>query len=282
MLYFKVRNFEQFQHYQHRNPPWIKLYYNLLHDRRFFRLDNSTKFQIIGIFLLASQHENKLPMDEAWIEKELSSDQPINWQSILESEFIEPIDCDASTLLATCTKIVLRVETEKSREETEILSFSESEKEFGQQKPSVRQFTKESHEIFHHWNSKSATMKHRAIDGQEKAIIKALRRYSPEEVKRAIGRYSQVRENVGGRYRDLYAWTLGEFLTRHNGYNLERFNAESWEDPFLANGNHKPDPWAKYDTIGSAPESETDHWDDLAKYNTPEQIEKLKRKIAKG
>jgi hypothetical protein len=38
MVYFEVRNFQEFQHYSKRNPPWIRLYYRLLHDREFFRL----------------------------------------------------------------------------------------------------------------------------------------------------------------------------------------------------------------------------------------------------
>ena len=33
MLYFEVRNFKEYQHYSKRNPPWIRLYYRLLHDR---------------------------------------------------------------------------------------------------------------------------------------------------------------------------------------------------------------------------------------------------------
>lgn len=28
--HFKVRNWEQFQHYKDRNPPWIKLHFALL------------------------------------------------------------------------------------------------------------------------------------------------------------------------------------------------------------------------------------------------------------
>jgi hypothetical protein len=33
VLYFEVRNFKEYQHYSKRNPPWIRLYYRLLHDR---------------------------------------------------------------------------------------------------------------------------------------------------------------------------------------------------------------------------------------------------------
>ena len=102
MNYFRVRGFEQFQHYKDRNPPWIKLYYRILHDRRFYRLDDASKWLAVGCFLLASQCENKVPFDADWIAKELCLSTAPNWQVLLESEFIEPIDCDASMLLATC------------------------------------------------------------------------------------------------------------------------------------------------------------------------------------
>jgi hypothetical protein len=226
MIYFKVRNFDQFQHYKHRNPPWIRLYYALLHDRRFFRLSDKNKWLAIGCFLLASQCDNKIPFDEGWIQKELSLDTTPDWQTLIESEFIVPIDCDASAMLATCKQNASqsRVDNTDSTE-AEILSFS--------QKPKMS--AQESIKILKHWNAQPATMHHRSLNGQEKAIVKTLRKYSPEEICRAIERYSQVRANETGKYRSLYAWTLGEFLTRNEHFNIERFNAEDWEAPFMEN-----------------------------------------------
>jgi hypothetical protein len=238
MFYFRVRNFEQFQHYKHRNPPWIRLYYQLLHDRRFYRLDDSSKWLAIGIFLLASQHENKIAFDPDWIARELSLSAPPNWQALIDAEFIIPIDCGASVMLASCTQDASQSITDSSEQiiqktETEILSLSLK---------SAKVSPQETSEIFKHWNLQTATMHHRAINGQEKAIIKALRHYAPEEIRRAIERYSQVRANTAGKYRELYQWTLGEFLTRNNSFNLERFNAEDWEQPFLDIGA-KQDIW---------------------------------------
>jgi hypothetical protein len=131
-------------------------------------------------------------------------------------------------MLASCLQDASqsRADNTEKNTEAEILSFS--------QKP--KRSMQESIEILKFWNSQSATMHHRSLNGQEKAIVSTLRKYSPEEVCRAIERYSQVRANVEGRYRDLYAWTLGEFLTRKNGYNLDRFNAENWEEPFMDKG----------------------------------------------
>lgn len=226
MYYFKVRNFEQFQHYKHRNPPWIRLYYSLLHDRRFYRLDDPTKWLAVGCFLLASQSENKIPFDTEWIEKELALTTTPNWQSLIDSEFIVPIDCDASAMLAECKQNASQSISEQiiQNTEPEILSFSPKTS-----KGSI----KEAIDVLNCWNSQAATIHHRQLNGQEKAIRKALQHYSPEEIKRAIERYGKILENAEGKYRNAYNWTLGEFLTRQNGYNLERLNAENWEAPFM-------------------------------------------------
>lgn len=248
MHYFEIRNWEVYQHYSKRNPPWIRLYYKILQDRRFFRLDNSTKWLAVGCFLLASQHQNRIPFDEEWIIKELSFEGTPNWQALLESEFIKPIDCDASTMLAECKRGASHIQITQNADNsecrsTEILSISPKAA-----KPSFG----EASEIFRFWNNQAATMHHRAINGQEKSVVQALRHYAPEEIRRAIERYSIVRANKEGKYRELYQWTLGEFLSRNNHYNIERFNAQEWEAPFLAGafaGGKKPGEGRQRDVL---------------------------------
>ena len=248
MLQFEMRNFEEYQHYSKRNPPWIRVYYRLLQDRRFRKLDPCSKFVVIGLFLIASQHQNKVDAENEWLCDLLGLSNTPNWQAIVESEFIVPINCDASTLLAylagdACHSITDN--SDNSESITEILSFSESTKRRAQ----------DAIEVFKFWNSKPATTRHKSIDSQEKAIIKTLRRYSVEEINLCIERYSQVRANEAGKYRELYAWTLGEFLTRKEHYNIERFTADNWEQPFLAKSNGNVDK-TKLDTIGEPPKKE--------------------------
>lgn len=226
--YFKIRNFEEFQHYSKRNPPWIRLYYRLLHDRRFFRLDDQTKYVVIGLFLIASQNENRVAADPDWIFKELSiSEDEIDWQSIVNAQFIIPIDCNASDLIARLTKTCSHSITDSSdnteqKTETEILSISRKSEILA------------ASDIFKHWNSKPKLMHHRKLNGQEKSILSSLKHYTADEIKRAIDRYSIVRQNLEGKYRNVYQWTLGEFVSRESHKNLERFNAEEWEQPFLS------------------------------------------------
>lgn len=65
--YFAVRNWEEFQHYKDRDPTWIKLYNRLLDDYAFGLLPDARKWHLIGIFLLASRHNNRIPKDPHWV-----------------------------------------------------------------------------------------------------------------------------------------------------------------------------------------------------------------------
>lgn len=105
MEYFKVRNLEKHQHYKERCPPWIKLHRSILQDYEFCELPDTSKLQLVLIFLLASQVDNKLPVNEGWIKKQIGVNTPVNLKPLFKSGFIELIH-DASTgvegMLASC------------------------------------------------------------------------------------------------------------------------------------------------------------------------------------
>jgi hypothetical protein len=123
LIYFKVRNFERFQHYRDRKPPWIKLYRDLWADPSFMVQNTSTKLAIIGCFTLASESDNRVPLNIRWMRKRLCLDYNIDIKALMGSGFIEPIGCDASAALASCTmkedftKKEIIVETETETEE---------------------------------------------------------------------------------------------------------------------------------------------------------------------
>lgn len=54
----KPKNWDRFQHYKDRRPPWIKLYRTLLDDRVFMCLPVASRALAPMLWLLASDHEN--------------------------------------------------------------------------------------------------------------------------------------------------------------------------------------------------------------------------------
>jgi hypothetical protein len=85
---FSVKNFERFQHYKDRSPPWIKLYNELLDDYEFACLQDASKMHLIAIWLLASRSDNKLPYDPAWIGKRINATEPVNLDALAAAGFI--------------------------------------------------------------------------------------------------------------------------------------------------------------------------------------------------
>ena len=88
MKHFSVKNFERFQHYKDRSPPWIKLYNELLDDYAFSTLPDQTKFHLVAIWLLASRTENKIPHDPAWIASRINAKNRVDLDALEKAGFI--------------------------------------------------------------------------------------------------------------------------------------------------------------------------------------------------
>jgi hypothetical protein len=86
---FSVRNFERFQHYKDRSPPWIKLYNELLDDYSFGLLPDASKLHLVAIWLLASRSNNRIPHDPGWIAKRISATEQVDLGLLQSAGFIE-------------------------------------------------------------------------------------------------------------------------------------------------------------------------------------------------
>jgi hypothetical protein len=98
--YFQVRDFARLQHYRDRNPPWIKLYFELLNDYEFACLHDASKWHLCGIMLLATRHNNRLPHNAEWVRRRIDASDPVDLDALISSGFLEICD-SASTLLAS-------------------------------------------------------------------------------------------------------------------------------------------------------------------------------------
>lgn len=115
--YLRVRNFEKFQSFnsknlkQNPNPLWIKVYYALLADRMFFRLPDAQKFHVIGMFMIASQCDNKIPSDMDWLQHQMGATTKLDLAVLLKSRFIEWIEPDGPAT-PTLPEITTKAKTE--------------------------------------------------------------------------------------------------------------------------------------------------------------------------
>lgn len=86
--FIAVADFDRLQHYKDRNPPWIKLYNDLLDSYDFTRLQDASKWLAIGIMLLASRMQNQIPADPKWIAQRLGCTEAVNLQPLIDIGFI--------------------------------------------------------------------------------------------------------------------------------------------------------------------------------------------------
>ena len=116
---FSVKNWNEFQHYKDRNPPWIKLHNHLLDDYNFEMLSDSAKGHLLCIWMLASRTKNEMPLDEKWISKKIGSSTKVNINDLIDAGFL--IINHASTLLHNEMQLATEYvpSVEESRGETE-------------------------------------------------------------------------------------------------------------------------------------------------------------------
>lgn len=101
MKFIRIVDWDKYQHYKKRKPPWIKLYTDLLRDYRFEQLHNDSMLLSIMLCLLASQMDNKIPADEKYIQKHLPIHGKLKLQPLIDAGFIVCYQ-DDSTLQAGC------------------------------------------------------------------------------------------------------------------------------------------------------------------------------------
>lgn len=109
MQFIRVKNWEKFQHYKDRSAPWIKLYRDMMDSAFWVMGSDASKLLATCTMLLAVRNDNKIPLDEAYIQRVCHLGKAPDFSELIKYEFIEFInengEClqDASTALAMCT-----------------------------------------------------------------------------------------------------------------------------------------------------------------------------------
>jgi len=127
--YLRVKNWEKFQHYKKRNPPWIKLHRSLMTDSDFLSMPEVAQYELIRIWLVASSGQDMASSRQVCGQGVVSSRQDCvkriaglrrlrYWNLLIQKGFLIP---DASITLAPCkqnatTETETETETEKKEQ----------------------------------------------------------------------------------------------------------------------------------------------------------------------
>lgn len=96
----KVRNWEQFQHYKDRNPPWIKLHFALLASEDWVTLDDASKLLAVVCMLVASRNNGFVPDNPAYLKRVAYLDRLPKLKPLIDCGFLEIPQADASAVQA--------------------------------------------------------------------------------------------------------------------------------------------------------------------------------------
>ena len=118
MKYLRIKNWNKFQHYKDRQPPWIKLHRSFFDDYEISCLQDASKLHLILIWLFAAQNDGKIPEDAIFLQKKLGLAKPPDLEPLINSGFLI-MEQPASTVIAEGLQDASNLLLEKRREETE-------------------------------------------------------------------------------------------------------------------------------------------------------------------
>jgi hypothetical protein len=174
LLTIRPKHWEEFQHYKHRQPPWVKLHRSILDNYDYHRLQDASKALAPYLWLLASEFdEGNIPLDPPMIAFRLRSS--VEWVKSALNPLINNgffiCSGDASDLLADCKQdALLETEKSKSREEAE----KSRVRVLAQREPAASNSTWEAYSHAYEKRYGALPIRNATINSQIKQILKRL------------------------------------------------------------------------------------------------------------
>jgi hypothetical protein len=185
-----VCGWEKFQHYKDRDPPWIKLYRDLLSSESWVLGTDHSRLVQIASTLLAARYQNATPLNYNLFRKVASLD-------LTEKQFkealahlaatgfleIQGVADSASTVLATCTSEAEKRQSrvEQSREDPDV----PQERDDGVSR------------VFDHWKQVHSHPRAQLDAKRERLIRERLKTYPEADLCLCISGYKNSSHHMG-------------------------------------------------------------------------------------
>jgi hypothetical protein len=92
---YRIRNWDKYQHYSDRNPPWIKLHFELLTSRDWVTLDDASRVLAVASMLLASRNQEErgvVPNDPDFVKRVAFLNSTPDFRPLVRCGFLLPLD----------------------------------------------------------------------------------------------------------------------------------------------------------------------------------------------
>lgn len=112
---FKIKNWEKFQHYKDRNPPWIKLHVALLSSEDWVTLDDASRLLAVVCMVVAAKDEGHIPDNAAYIQRIAYLRDVPDFGPLISCGFLQEVIAPDSNTLADASVMLAdaRPETEE-------------------------------------------------------------------------------------------------------------------------------------------------------------------------
>lgn len=89
MQYLRIKNYEQYQHYKDRNPPWIKLYRCIMNDYDLRSVPVTSRLAYVYLLIVASETDNRIPNDHKFLSARFGFDvNELTINPLIDSGFL--------------------------------------------------------------------------------------------------------------------------------------------------------------------------------------------------
>lgn len=230
-IVISVTAWERFQHYKDRDPPWVKLYRDLLTSESWVLGTDLSRVVQIASILLAPRYENQIPYRFDLLKEvmhlkcgEAAFKKSVDY--LTETKFLEihhvtselkVVAQSASTPLATCSS-----ETEAETETDKRPNGHSSA------------LPTDVHAVFDHWRQIHNHPQSALGEKRVKVIRVALRSYSAEQLCKAIEGYKKSPHHMGQNDRKTVYDDIELFLRDEKhidaGLKLADAGAAGWKD----------------------------------------------------
>lgn len=209
MKFLSVQNWDRFQHYKDRDPPWVKLYRDTLTSESWVLGSDLSRLVQVASILLAPRYGNQIPYRFDLLKKVISLDcgkaafeNAI--KHLVSSEFLEIHEVNdereqsASSPLATCTS-----ETEERQRRSE---------QIREEQDTVPQERDRVSRVFTHWAQTHNHPKAKLDPKRHKLITQALKSYDEATLCEAIAGYLNSPFHAGQNDRNTAYTDIEHFL----------------------------------------------------------------------
>lgn len=93
---YKIKNWEKYQHYKDRNPPWIKLHVEILASEDWVTLADASKLLMVVCMIVAARNNGVIEGNPDYIKRVAYLDKRPDLTPLIECGFLEEVLADAS------------------------------------------------------------------------------------------------------------------------------------------------------------------------------------------